>query len=405
MKRKLLVGLIAALSIARAAWADLEEGSYAPDIVAEEWLNTESGQPVSLAQLKGMAVVLYFWVSWHDAGAKLMPLINQVENMAREHGVFTMGVTEADRARVEDVIKKERIFFPIALESKAADEYKLSSFPSIVIIDPQGKVFYSGWPDKPEGILDQLQKLLEETPPFRTHPREAREAYRLMDRAREALLKEDYNAAYDYARKAYGHALTDDPLKTRCQQLIDLVEALGRDQLIRGLNVTGEQRYQEGARLLREVSRRFRILKAGKIARQFLRYLEKNYPDVKRALETLDRDDQARRMLAEAAELLWQRSFGEAYQKLEELDRNFGDTTVADQARQILRRMKRHEAVMAQVRDFQAQRDCENWLAQARNYIKEGNRAKAEELLRKIIREHPQTKYEEEAWRLLGQLP
>ena len=57
-----LVGLIFGSSVR----ADLEEGKYAPDLEAKDWLNTEDGQPISLSNLKGMTIVLYFWVSWHE---------------------------------------------------------------------------------------------------------------------------------------------------------------------------------------------------------------------------------------------------------------------------------------------------------------------------------------------------
>lgn len=39
-------------------------GKPAPALVAEKWLNTEKGAPLSLEKLKGKVVVVDFWAYW-----------------------------------------------------------------------------------------------------------------------------------------------------------------------------------------------------------------------------------------------------------------------------------------------------------------------------------------------------
>ena len=393
-----LVGLILGSSVR----ADLEEGQYAPDLEAEDWLNTEDGQPISLSNLKGMTIVLYFWVSWHEGGERFIPAVNQIENMAREHGVFTIGVTDADRSRIEDLIKEEHIFFPIALECKAAEEYEIRSFPHLVIIDAAGQIAYSG---DGKDIIQKLQEIIEETPVYRTHPREATRVRRLLDQARAAYRQEDYRLALIKARKAYNRALTGDKLKTECQEMIDLVEALGRDRLARAIQLIEEQDYTQGVTRLRDVIQHFRVLKVGKRARKRLESLREHNPEVKRTVELFDREAKAGRMLLTITELLWARSFGEAHESLETIVNDLSDTKLAAEARKILRRMKKNKTIMGYIYDYQARADCENWLAQAYTYRTNRDYRMARKMLRRIIDKYPDTIYREMAYQELGKLP
>ena len=407
MKRVLISVTLVAVLLAGTARADLEEGTYAPDLDAKDWMNSD--RPISLSEMRGMAVVLYFWVSWHSAGEALMPLINQVENhpgLGRKGGVFVMGVTAADRGRVEEMIKENRIFFPVALECEAAEAYGITAFPRVVVIDPVGRVAYSGWPggggdDLAQALIDTFEK----TPPFRTHPREARAAHRALDKSREALRAKDYRKAYFWARKAYDHALHGDPLKTRCADLLDLIESLGRDALAEGMHLLDEKKHSEGAVALREVVESYRITKAGKFARRYLRTLKNKSLDVRRALEGIDLESDARNKLASAAKLLWERSFGEAYETLKKIDKDYSETESAVQARAVLSRMEKNKEIMGYVRDHQAENKCEAMLAQARSFRETGQTSRAREILRRIIDDYPGTVYLEQAYDELEKLP
>lgn len=396
------------LGAAEVALADLKEGTYAPDIEAKEWLNADA--PVSLAELRGMVVVLYFWVSYHRGGEAFMPLINIVENhpmLGRRAGVFVLGVTEADRARTEEMIDEERVLFPIGVESKAAKDYDITSFPRVVVIDPTGKIVYSGWPGREEGgaFVQKLVDTVLDNPPSRTHPRERVEILKLLDQARQYVRVGNYRSAFLLARDALERACLGDELKTSCQELIDLLEALGRDRLAKAQELLDAKQYKEGVALLRDVARQFRALAVGNVAHKRLKSLEEKIPDAKRVLEALRRDAEARGLLAAARESLIERSVGEAYVTLEKIVKDYPEASVLGDAQTILRRMGQNEAVMAYVRDYKAEPDCLNWLAQARSFTRQGSFDKAREMLRRIIDKYPDTKWTDEAYRMLADLP
>ncbi|MFH1747383.1 MAG: redoxin domain-containing protein [Planctomycetota bacterium] len=410
MKAFVIATMCVGFLLTGVARADLETGTYAPDIEAEDWMNTEGGEPISLSELRGMVVVLYFWVSWHAGGENLIPMINQVENhprLGRRRGVFIMGVTESDRSRVEEMVEEERIFFPIALESKAHEEYEINSFPRVVVIDPEGKIAYTGWPgqDRGEEFVTQILDVIANVPPTRTHPREAAECQRYLERARDYIRAADYKAAFQVARNAHQRALTGDQLKTKCQDMLDLIEALGRDQLATGLQLVDNKDYEGGVTYLRDVMRLFRGMQSSKTAKRRLKSLEERYPEVKRVLESLKHHAEARGLLAAARDDLWNRSFGPACETLERLLKDYDDTEIAASARIILDRMEKNQTIMGYVRDHKASRDCTNWMGQARSFKRVGNFSKAKEYFRKVIDEHPNTIFAEEAYRELAELP
>ncbi len=411
MKLALAAAVLVCLSLTGTVLADLDVGTYAPDIEAKEWLNND-GKAISLPELRGMVVVLYFWVSYSKGGEYLMPLINQVENapqLGRRRGVFVMGVTESEKKRVIEMIKDERILFPIAVESPAAKEYKIDDFPRAVVIDPNGKIVYSGWPGSTkEGSNELVKKILDvvvETPPTRTHPREAAEALKCLERAREFIRAGDYKSANTQAKNALERAITGDPLKVLCQNMVDLIEAIGRDRLADGMKLLDEKKYAEAVAVLRDVERLFRGMASGKTAKKRLDGVRERYPEVKKVLEGLNREAEARGLLVGAQESLRQRDFGQAYDQLQKLLKDYSDSKVTGDAKTILARMEKNQTIMGYVRDHLAEKDCNNWLNQANSFIQTGNLAKAKELLRKIIDKYPDTVWEERAREKLREMP
>jgi tetratricopeptide (TPR) repeat protein len=409
MRWVIVAGLCLASWGTGVARADLKPGTYAPDLEAKEWMNT-NGEPLSLTEYRGMIVVLFFWVSWHEGGEAIMPLMTLVNGsrFGRSAGVFVIGVTDADCKRVEDMLKKEKVFFPVALEAKRTfDDYDIQSYPRVVIIDPRGKVTWTGWPGKEGGssLVEEIGKAAADTPPTKTHPEDAAKAESYLKQARQALLREKYREAFDAASSAFDAALRGDPLKSRCQDLLDLVEALGRDKLAQAERALSERRFDEAVELLVELRREFRGVEVAASARKKLEALEKKTPEVSRILRQQEDAGVAEAMLADALEKIRARRFGLAFDKLEEIVNEYGSTSAVERARTLLDRLRANDAVMGYVRDHKASRACRNLLFQAGAYERTGRTTQARELYREIMDKYPDTIYAEEAARRLAQLP
>lgn len=409
MRRAILLSLCVTLSGTSLARADLDKGTWAPEIEAKEWMNTD-GEPISLAECRGMVVVLFFWVSWHAGGEAVMPLMTLVNGSryGRAAGVFVIGLTDAERGRVEEMLKKEKVFFPVGLEAKkTVEDYRITTFPRVVIIDALGRVAWTGWPGAEGGtsLVEEIGKVLAATPPTRSHPEEAVRAKAYLLQARQALRDDKYLVAYEAANEAARHTVPGDGLRARAQDMADLVEAIGRDRLAQADRAVEAQEYDKGVGLLGELRRQFFGMDVARVAKRRLEALGKKHSEVQRILAEQVDAGQAEALLANALDQLRARKFGPAHEKLEQIANEYGDTEAATKARTVLERMKSNEAIMGYVRDYQASRPCKSLLTQVDTLLQVGKTNEARELLREILNKYPDTVYADDAAERLARLP
>lgn len=396
----------AGISVVRA---DPKIGSYAPDIEAKSWMNTD-GQPLSLAEYRGMVVVLFCWGAGPGGGEAVMPMMTAMNNsvVGRRSGVFIIGVTDADQKRAAEVLQQEKAFFPVEAEAKATfEDYGLTDLPRVIIIDPAGKVAWAGWSGDRTGdaLFTEVRKVLADTPPTKTHPEEAEKANAYLKQARQALREDKVNEAYRAANSAFDHALRGDALKTRCQDLLDLIEALGRDKLALAERALDEKKYEDAVTLLLELRREYRGLDVARSVNKKLAALEKKVPDVARIMKAHADMGQAESLLAAAMERIQERKFGPAYETLEQVAEEYASTETAAKAQTLLARMQQNDAVMGYVRDYKASRACRTLLSQADAYERTGRASRARELYREILDKYGDTIYADEAAQRLARMP
>ena len=254
-------------------------------------------------------------------------------------------------------MQKEKAFFPIALEAKKTfDDYEVTSFPRVVIIDAAGKVAWAGWPGEGGGsaLVEQIRKVQSEVPPTKTHPEEAARALAYLQQARQALRQDKYREANEAATSAFRHALRGDTLKSRCQDMLDLIGALGRDKLAQAERDLGEKKYEDAVGLLLELRREFRGVDVARVAQKRLAALEKKRTEIAQIIQRQQSAGQAESLLATALDQLRDRKFGSAYEKLEQITEDYSSTNTATKARTVLERMQKNTRVMAYVRDAKA---------------------------------------------------
>jgi tetratricopeptide (TPR) repeat protein len=408
MKPAIWGALFVGLGFACAVQADPKVGSYAPDLEAKDWLNTD-GQPLSLVECRGMTVMLFCWSAGQTGGESVLPLMTQVNNsrQGRAAGVFVIGVTDSDRKRVEEMAQKEKVFFPIALEAKKTfDDYELTSFPRVVIIDATGKVAWSGAPgDGGSALAEQVRKVQGDTPPTKTHPEEAARALAYLKQARQALRQDKYREAHQAATSAFGHALRGDTLKSRCQDMLDLIEALGRDKLAQAERDLAEKKYEDAVGLLVELRREFRGVDVAQVAKKRLAALGKKRAEIAQIIKQQESAGQAESLLATALEQLRDRKFGSACEKLEQITEDYPSTKTATKARTVLERMQKNARIMAYVRNAKAAGPCRQLLYQGAMYEHAGQTSNARKLYREILEKYADTTFADEAAQRLARLP
>lgn len=386
--------------------AALKEGTLGPDIEGKEWLNSD--RPISIAELRGMVVVLYFWVSFHEGGQAIMPdmtLVDNNEQFGRPAGVYVIGVTDADRKRVEESVTKAKAFFPVVLESKSYKEYDISQFPQVVILDPQGKVAWTGWPGDSNAMLKAVSDVMTKTPPSRTHPREAALCTEYIHQTRERIQAGKMRDAYAVAQKANRHALAGDPLKSKCQEYVDLLESLGQDQLATGERALVTNKFDEAVSVLSRCARDFNGLESGRRARIRLIALAKERPEVQALVDAQSKETDALRKMATAVQQVEAQRFAEAYATSEDVVKTAPGTPAAGYAATLMKRMDQHPVLQKMILDSKAAKDCEPLLAQARADQRQKRYAQARTKLERIVREFPETSYADDARKLLIEMP
>ncbi len=409
MKSVVIATLCILLATVGLARAELEVDSWAPDVEADTWVNTD-GDDLSLTECRGMTVVLFFWVTWHSGGEQIMPLMNQVDSSpyGRQGGVFLLGITDASESRVEELLDKEKVRFPVGTGAKQTfEDYEIEQFPRVVIIDPKGRVQWTGWPAEGGGskLVDEIRRIADETPPTKTHPEEATKVHAYRKESLRALKRDNFRSAFTAARGALLHALRGDSLRTDCQDVIDLIEALGRDKLARAEQAADEKRYEDAVMILMETKHEFRGLGISSTARSRLDALAKAKKEVAKLIQAYEDSAVAENVLAQALNLIRERDFGAAFDNLERIVNEFPSTETVTKAKVVIQRMRANEGIMGYVLDHQAARTCRSLLSQADAYQRAGQVSKARQLYREVIDKHPGTIYEHEAIERLKKLP
>ena len=104
------------------------------------------GGVVDLAAYKGKSVLIAFWASQAGSFKKDLPELVKVQAKYRDKGFELIGVNvDPDQADLEAFLKETPIAWPQihepgGMEGRLAVEYGIISLPTMILVDPQGKV-------------------------------------------------------------------------------------------------------------------------------------------------------------------------------------------------------------------------------------------------------------------------
>jgi peroxiredoxin len=146
------------------AQASIATASPAPDFT----LKSLAGPNLRLQEQRGKVVLLNFWATWCGPCREEMPQLNKLYEKYRPSGFTLLGVNvDEDSRNAAGIAGQMGVSFPVLLDSdkRVAKLYDLSSMPSTVLIDRDGRVrfLHRGYRSGTENEYDQqIRALLKE---------------------------------------------------------------------------------------------------------------------------------------------------------------------------------------------------------------------------------------------------
>ena len=139
IKRGLLAAVLALAT--SSALPVVAPTTPAPDFT----LRAMDGPNMRLQEQRGRVVMINFWATWCGPCRQEMPHLNRLYEKYRASGFVLLGVNVDDDTRnAAEVATKLGVKFPVLLDTdkRVSKLYDLSTMPSTVIIDRDGKVRY-----------------------------------------------------------------------------------------------------------------------------------------------------------------------------------------------------------------------------------------------------------------------
>jgi len=149
--------------VASTASSAIAPATAAPDFT----LHAMGGSNLRLKEQRGRVVMVNFWATWCGPCRQEMPQLNRLYEKYKSSGFVLLGVNvDDDTAKAAEVAAKLGVTFPVLLDTEktVSKLYDLSTMPSTVIIDREGKVRYvhrgylAGYEDNYEKQIRELLK-------------------------------------------------------------------------------------------------------------------------------------------------------------------------------------------------------------------------------------------------------
>lgn len=391
----LLIGLM--LVCAAPAWAEEMVGKPAPEISAQYWLNSK---PLSLKGLQGKIVVVEFWATWCGPCRKSIPHLIELSKKYGPQGVVFMGLSDEPREKVEPFAQQLGMTYAVGGGSPSGEAYGVKGIPTAFVVDTTGTVIWEGHPMS--ALMEQaIEAQLKKSPPKVMSPQEKAAATALLDKAEEAVKKEQFALAASFIAKL--QQADDASVQARIEGIRkSLAEAAGARLAEADKSIEAKDYYKASVALA-QVSALAPGSEAATKAEARLKELAADQ-NARAAIDQGKREAQAAELLAELDKPGAARPPAEMLAALDDLAAKFADTPAGQAAGERAKTMRADPAFMKKLGPTPAEKDCKGWISMARNYIKAGMPDKARPYLERVIQKYPDTPYAKDAQEILATL-
>ena len=132
-------------------------------VAADFTLKSNAGKEFSLKDLRGRFVLLDFWATWCGPCRCDLPAVEKLHQDFHRKGLVVLGINSGEDAEtVNQFLRTSKLTYPILLtaDSSVALSYNVNAFPTVVLIDAEGKiVFYHVGAGGDKALRESLAKL------------------------------------------------------------------------------------------------------------------------------------------------------------------------------------------------------------------------------------------------------
>jgi thiol-disulfide isomerase/thioredoxin len=118
-------------------------------VAAPEWTLDSAAGPISLASLRGKAVILDFWATWCGPCRASVPVVKRLYDTYHDRGLEVVGATWNEHGDPDAFAKAAGMRYPHVKGDSIGQAYGVdhSGIPAIFVIDRRGVVadFFAGW--------------------------------------------------------------------------------------------------------------------------------------------------------------------------------------------------------------------------------------------------------------------
>jgi thiol-disulfide isomerase/thioredoxin len=119
-------------------------GQMAPKITVQQWV-TEN--PPDVKRLANKVYVLEFWATWCHACVQEIPNLIELNNKYRDSGMEFISLSQ-DRSAdmLRKFVRDKGMNYHVAIDNGTTNWYGIRGYPTVVIVNHQGKVAWEGYP-------------------------------------------------------------------------------------------------------------------------------------------------------------------------------------------------------------------------------------------------------------------